>query len=516
MKEPTGNTIAPAGSLAAPSTNNKILWTIFLLSVLGGGLLIFYHASRTPTYTIDSYFYLSKARQLVAGHGLTTSWNDGLDPKYFPGYSLALAAAYALGGSFIHLQIIAYVLSAVLLVAVLRELRTDAIGQILAATALAVNPITLKWFSLPMAEGVALALSLASVLMLLGFSRTGRLALLISACLLGGIATVTRVEALFLLFVFALILYPNRHTIRKAVLAGGLLLFFLPLLAYLARLSFSAGGGPAYAREFWWTMARFSILKNFLYNVWVPFGLMYKTPPATLGGIPHAVVLSAAAIWLLVGQVLFLGGLSVALLTRKNTAARAAGLLFLAYAVLHALWYYRYERFMLLALPLAALIWAWSCSNAAGLAGQKAMRRLVPGMQVLLVAAGLSLGHVYSTAHSQLLQQDAGRLQFPKIATAVNKLNANATAVLTDLGPHLAYYLDAHSYMDDNHGNYWHRAFPPEQTASELNRLGIGFVVTRRGFDQWMTEHYISPDDALHFTKIPDAGEGVTIIKYRP
>jgi hypothetical protein len=137
--------------------------------------------------------------------------------------------------------------------------------------------------------------------------------------------------------------------------------------------------------------------------------------------------------------------------------------------------------------------------------------------QALLAAGGLYFGNLYSARHAQALRQDTAWLSFKDIAQSVNALNSASRApALTDLGPHLAYYVDAHTYLDTEHGNYWHRAFPPERAIEEMNRLGIRFVVTRKRLDKWLDEHHIPPEARQRFEVVKSAAHDVSIIKYSP
>jgi hypothetical protein len=172
---------------------------------------------------------------------------------------------------------------------------------------------------------------------------------------------------------------------------------------------------------------------------------------------------------------------------------------------------------MLLALPIAAFIWAAFASFFMGRVQQRTGRDFLPVVQVMLVAAGLTLGYLFSSFHADSLERDTSRLRFREIAQTINDLNqSQSLAVLTDLGPHLAYYLDAHSYLDDYHGNYWQPAFAPEQTLESLEKLRIGLIVTRQKPGRWLEEHKIPPDMVSRFQEIPGSDEGVTVIKYIP
>jgi hypothetical protein len=519
MKQQTANTFPVAITRKfSPHISPTASWIIFLLALFMGAVLIIYQSNHTPTYPIDSYFYMSKAKQFVSGHGLTTSWNDGADPKYFPGYSLILAVSFALGGSYVPVQFFAYLLSAVLLIFLLKELHVEDTTQALAASAFAANPIVIKWYSLPMAEGTALTLSLAALFLFLRFMKTRQYALLVVSCLIGGFAVVTRMEAAFLVFLFIVFVYRDRHSVNPVVGITGAALFFLPLSIYWAIIRNATGGGPAYLGEFASSVGAAGFLKNIIYNIWAPFGLMQAGPFRGSGMtlLQRVVSRFAGATWLLTGELIFLAGLLLGIGKRSGPKVRTAAFLFLGYACIHALWYYRYERFLLLVLPISAFIWASCLFELANTLQGKTGRRTLSTVNVMLVLSGLVLGNVFSSFHADLLQKETGNLQFPAIARALNKMNGEKKqAFLTDLGPHLAFYLDAHSFMDNYHGNYWDRAFPPDDTMEALEQFGIGLIVTRQDMGQWMAQHKISREKSAHFEEATPAIEGVHVIRYR-
>ncbi|RJP24669.1 MAG: hypothetical protein C4520_03715 [Candidatus Abyssobacteria bacterium SURF_5] len=515
MNLPTANTADPDVSAQPRSPHSSAPKLLIIIGLVAACLLILYHSLHTPTYTIDSYFYLSKAKQFAAGEGLRTSWNDGIDPKYFPGYSLALALSFSLGGGHVPVQLLVYVLSVILFIAICKEIGMDTIEQALSSTAFLANPIVIKWHSLPMAEGTALAFSLAAVLAMLRSLKTRNYVFYFSAWILAGFALITRAEAAFLLVVFCMLLFRRRHEIPSSAAMGGGLLFFLPLILYWAKFNFMMGSAPAYVNEFRYTLAGANIVKNFVYNIYAPFGLMHKFSLGEVNTVLAPAVATAGVIWLLVGGILFLGGLVAAVAGRTGSVARASAILFLLFAAIHSLWYYRYERFMMLALPFAALVWASSVTVYAR--RWKQDRWLPLAAQTLMLSTGLVLAHHFSSVHSISLQKDAARLNFVEIAQAVGALNKpEEKPVLTDLGPHLAYYLDAQTYLDDDHGNYWQRAFAPERTIESLKKLGIKLIVTRLDFDRWTAEHHVPPEMKLHFQEIRGEVEGATIIRYLP
>jgi hypothetical protein len=342
----------------------KSVLLILILTLIVGAVCVVYSAARTPTYPIDSYFYLSKAAELAEGHGLRTNWNDGVDTKYFPGYSIVLAFSFLFTDSFIPAQLVSYLLCAILIFRIAGELGLDAIERTLIVTAFAANPIVIKWFALPMAEGSALALSLLSVCLFLRFVYGRRYGLLFAACAIGGFAAITRAEALFLLAVFAMIALPERRDLSAPRLLAGVALFALPPLLYWMQLRFGPSGGSAYVGEFWQSFSPVGSLKNLAYNVWAPFGLMHSfglargatTLPDSVGPLPAFIL--AGALWLFLGQGIFFCGLALSFSGKLSPRAKAAGLLFVVYAVTHSLWHYKYERFMLMAIPLAAIVWA--------------------------------------------------------------------------------------------------------------------------------------------------------------
>jgi hypothetical protein len=365
-----------------------------------------------------------------------------------------------------------------------------------------------------MAEGVGLVLCLLSFILFLRYMRSRHVAFLFAASVVGGIATITRVESLFLILVFAVLAFPERKLLPRGMMIAGAIVFVLPLAAYWSYLRGTAGQSFAYVAEFRHMFLRFDLLKNFAYNVWVAFGFMYwpERPSGFISGMP---VLLGGIIWLLLGELVFLGGLLFALAGRLGSKAHAAGCLFLAYALAHSLWYYRYERFMLLALPLAVIVWAVGARAAVLLPERHRVTRtcVIALLQLLIAGAGLYWGNYYSVEHSAALQQDTHGVRFQEIAERVNELNSRShSAVLTDLGPHLAYYVASHTYLDTNYRNYWRKAFPPEHTLEEMQKLGIEFVVTTKGLDEWLEMHMIPVGARARFKRIEENG-GVSIIQ---
>jgi len=361
-------------------------------------------------------------------------------------------------------------------------------------------------------------MSLAALSFFLRFMRTRQHVLLIVACLLGGFAVVTRMEAAFLFFLFILLMYPERHSVTPVAAVTGAALFFLPLCIYWVTVRNVTGGEPAYFGEFTSSVGVGGFVKNTVYNIWAPFGLMQVEPFTGLGTtLPQKAVRCFAGLtWLLTGGLIFLAGLLLGIGKRLGPRVRTAAFLFLGYALIHALWYYRYERFMLLVLPIAAFIWASCVFQLANVLQGKTGRRVVFIIQSVLVLSGLMLGYIFSSFHAGLLRKEADDLHFSEIARTLNEMNGETKqAFLTDLGPHLAYYLDAHSFMDDHHGNYWQRAFPLDDTMDSLERLGIGFIVTRQDMSQWMAQHKIPAEKSEHFEEATPAAKGVHVITYR-
>jgi hypothetical protein len=298
-------------------------------------------------------------------------------------------------------------------------------------------------------------------------------------------------------------------------LLAGLVVFFLPLLWYVLWLRGTVGAESAYIREFNSTLPTAAFLKNLAYNILVPFGFMHWPVKLFSASGVLSVTGLAGIVWIGLGECVFVGGLAAALAGRLGSRLRATGILFLAYAFLHSFWYYRYERFMLMALPFAALIWAAAIREICARLVPKRQDLLLLLIQLMIVMSGFYFGNLYSLRHEVALQQDTGWLRFKDIAATVNSLdNEPLSPVLTDLGPHLAYYLDAHTYLDTEHGNYWTRAFPPERTLEEMERLGIRFVVTRQDVGQWFEEHAIPLEGQHSFKVLQEPVEGVSILEY--
>ncbi len=491
---------------------------VTILTCLVGAMVIIEQAGQTATYTIDSYFYLSKAKQIANGDGPTTSWNDGIDSKYLPGYSYILSVCYLLGKPFVFMNVALYVVCALSLFAVARECDLQS-GTYLGCAAFLASPVVIKWFSLPMAESAALALSLISLVCFMRYVLTGRYASLFLAGAAAGFAIVTRVESAFLFPIFFLLIFTNRAHAKALPLLAGAVLAALPPLLYWIWLRANAGESPAYFEEFRSTVLRTDVFANFAYNVWVPFGFMHWPIRSVEAAAQEAATIVAGVAWLSVGQLIFLGGLLFSLFGKLGAKIRAVSLLFLAYAFLHSFWYYRYERFMLMAVPLAAIIWAAAVGAALEIIPISKQKRLwlMAAIQVLIAISGIYLGQFFSSRHIAELQKDTGWIPFHHVASVVNSLNRPARSpVLTDLGPHLAYHIESHTYLDTQHGNYWRRAFQPEETLENLNMLGIRFVVTKRSFSEWLKEHDIPSDKYGRFRNVAVPAQGIYVIEYAP
>src|SRR5208283_967567 len=143
---------------AVSSANRKFIFGIIVVAaILRIGTVAFFH----PPLISDDKDYDAIARSLVHGDGFTL---DGHPTAYrLPGYPLLLAASYAVFGDsktpMRILQIIADVISCLLLFSIGKKLFSEKVG-LLAAAILALFPIQVLYVSHLMTETIFTAILL--------------------------------------------------------------------------------------------------------------------------------------------------------------------------------------------------------------------------------------------------------------------------------------------------------------------------------------------------------------------
>ena len=422
------------------------------LLVSGSVLLLAWLATHTRIYTIDSYVYMTKARSLLAGRGVSVPWNDGVDRKFFWGYSFALALPLRIFGDAgavvlacaIHAAIGASFCALAKLVESRAAVRVAALGLTV------FSPLLLWWGSVPASEPLFTLLVLEATRRTILFRRasSGLAAQRAwTACLCGGLAIATRAEGVLLLPVLAILAAPRLWRDRRfALTVAGLVLLAFPESAHLAYLHAHAEGNHA-ASEYLEEIAHHARDVTFAPVAWenlrAPFWTVFRldTEPDTYARFfPR---------WLVVAQLtldhayLWALGLSLVMGLRRRSPAFYAAIAIGAYAVVHALWYYRYERFMTVTAPFAALVFAATAADVKGLIARLDVRLAetsYASAAVWAIVTSAFYGDGVASMHAWRLASRQADRDYSAIARDVDRLDPARRPMMSDLGPYLAYF----------------------------------------------------------------------------
>ncbi|MBI5545315.1 MAG: hypothetical protein HY901_15605 [Deltaproteobacteria bacterium] len=435
--------------------------------VVAGALLVAWLGLKTEVFTIDSYYYLTKARSLGQGSWLTVPWGDGIDRKFFWGYSLALALPMKLFGesAFWLLSAALYSWTGLVLSRIFRMLPLSSPARFGAMALAVLNPVALWWSSVPMSEGLLVALASTSVYFGMRFraGAAGREALW--AALFGGLAFLTRVEGAFVALVLAALCMPRLVRERRwMLLLLCLLIFATPEaahVAYLKAFAIESKGLIAYLDEARAHFKEFSFFDAVWRHLRAPFWMIFRFDTERWlfdRFFPQWLVMLQGIV-----TVLYLATLAAALVLgifpRRGFAFPVA-LGLLAFAVLHSAWYYAYERYDYLTYPAAALMLAWGADTAVRWARPRLRIGVVLGLTLTCAAISGAYGTQVARMHAERLKLHQGNRDFRGIAKAVNNVNPEARPVITDLGPHLAFYLKGRVYFSRAEQDFYDDAVP--------------------------------------------------------
>lgn len=443
-------------------------WAIAEAALIAcGALLVAYLGSRAEVFTIDSYYYLAKAKSLAHGSWLTVPWGDGIDRKFFWGYSLALAIPVRLLGenAFWVVAAALYAWVGLLLALIFRMLPLPAPAR-LGAVALAVfNPVALWWSSVPMSEGLLVALAGTAVFFGMRFRRRAAPCEALWAALFGGLAFLTRVEGLFVGLVLVALCGPRIVRERRQALLGVCVAIFLaPELThvtYLRAFAVESRGLSTYLDEAKAHLKDIDFFGAVWCHVRAPFWVIFRfdTEPWLYARFFPA--------WLTVLQgivaVLYLVTVFLALVSGvfpKRGYAFVVALGLLVFALGHSIWYYAYERFDYLTYPAAALVFAWAVDAVVSWAPRRLRDAIVLGVTLGCAAVSGAYGTRVSQMHAERLKLHQGGRNFRAIARVVNEANPKSGPVVTDLGPYLAFYLKGRVYFSRTEPDFYDDAVP--------------------------------------------------------
>lgn len=399
------------------------------------------YVRKTAVYTYDSYYYLGTARSLL--YDLDYSFRGIPHTRFLPLYP----GATALTGAFIGIEragrfvpVAAWGGVVALTYLLGRRLFSDWAGLV-AAVLLVSQPIGVKWSSIPMSEPLFTLVFEGALFLGVVAWQDKKPRLFVLAGVLGGASMLGRYEGAAALPILLLLAVATaratswRRLARPAAL--GLALFALLPALWTIRGALVETPDRSYVSELSANLLTdtdvvWSRLRYYAYEGWLsPF--------------------FAGAAW---------AGLAIGLLRRRwRAGSLVLGTWFALFVVGHLAWYYVYERFLVPALPAAALLAGvlvvTIAEGAYATIRGEGGHALAAGMAALAVGAGpvalvavndLRRADSLTERHILELSDDwggsASRAAAAELAPAVFR----GEAIATDSGALVAYYADARTY----------------------------------------------------------------------
>ncbi|MGC4123137.1 MAG: hypothetical protein QM765_52930 [Myxococcales bacterium] len=487
--------------------------------VIFGALLVAWLGLKTEVFTIDSYYYLSKARSLAQGHWLTIPWGDGLDRKFFWGYSLVLAIPMKLFGesAFWLVSALLYGWTGLVLARIFRMLPMAPATRFGAMALSMLNPVALWWSSVPMSEGLLVALAVTSVYFGLRYRLGAARREVLWAALIGGLSFLTRVEGAFMALVLVALCGRRLWQEKRWALFGMCIAVFAAPEAlhvtYLRAIALESKGLIAYLDEARAHFKEFNFFDGMWRHLRAPFWMIFRfdTEPWLYARF--------FPIWLTVLQgivtVLYLGGIVAALIQGifpKRSYSFGVALGLLAFALLHSLWYYAYERYDYLTYPAAALVFAAGVDSAARWARPKVYAGIVLGVTLTCALVSGAYGVQVSRMHAERLKMHQGNRDFRAIAKVLNDANLEKRPVITDLGPWLAFYLNGRSYFNRYEQDFYDDAVPSgDDGRIFLAQKKVAAIASNRPVRDLVREFNLVEGE-YHVLPAPKGQPGVSLI----
>ncbi|MGH7330762.1 MAG: hypothetical protein ACREJX_20625, partial [Polyangiaceae bacterium] len=283
----------------------------------------------------------------------------------------------------------------------------------------------------------------------------------------GGLALATRAEGVLLLPVLAILAIPTLWRGRRVVLAlACLALIAFPESTHVAYLHAHADAHHA-ASEYLEEIAYHAQDVTFAPVAWenlrAPFWTVFRldTEPDTYARFfPR---------WLVVAQLtldnayLWAFAITIAMGVRRRSAAFYAAVAIGAYAVVHALWYYRYERFMTVTAPFAALVFATTVADVEELLARGA-RELAHSTYAIAAAWAIATAALYgngiASMHAWRLASRQENRDYQAIAHEIDRVDPARRPMMSDLGPYLAYYTRGRRVLLNGEKDFYADAVP--------------------------------------------------------
>lgn len=516
---------------------------IALLGGYGVWLIVTYGGYPFP-YPVDAFYYLSKAENFASGNGLTTYWNDAVDRKFFPFYSIALAPLTPLRGSFPNYWLIAAVALYLGNAAVLGRLlwRVEVHGVVRFATVAfwLCNYNVLTWASVPYSELLASLLGWSAVLLCVDGWRTTPAWRFALAGFLGGLALITRAEAILLALVFGPLLLtqlikegPRAIPWKRLATAGAL--FAAPFVVYWLTLPSveSEGARLWYVREFFENFSFEQLAKNFeklflfMHFEYLPDAYIQRFLEQSL-----SISVSPGIVRVAIERFYYLG-LLLGLIGWFGRRGFWACVTLIGYQALHSLWHYSYGRFNVVVTPLAA--YALACfiftvcrvgprgfPRLTSDAPVHVARRVVAGVMVFIAAALMAVqGRATIDKHHYFLT-DAVKLWPQERQQVINAVGVSVNpgeAYLCSDDLWLAYRVGsvsgARAWFDAEKEDFFDANFEPGSAVEFLEEKDIRFIATSKTLDEWL-EFQVVPEDARDRFGVRTNLRTFRLIEYRP
>lgn len=494
---------------------------LIIICIRGAGLV---------TIPIDGCYYLAKAQSLAETGLLRVPWGPtGVDTKFFPGLSILFAPFIKIFGitwGWVLVECACFLGAAWLTGAIALRLGLSRAGAAIAAAAFAVDPLIIKWASVPYAEIPAAFFSLASVeFAFRARDAQRRRASELLAALALGVAGTMRLEAFAVAPAF-LAIVASRRAPGPAIAAAAstVAIVALPISAHLGIMN-SIGVGPSrlhYVEEFFRNFSAeryFASLATFWQETIYIIPKSKESLVANMGGlaIPFLIARVLAATATMAGAWFLLRGAA-------RRLAACAIVIYVLFTFAHALWHYADARFLILVWPVhcAAVACAvdWMISRASNIK----LFNIGGIVAFAIIASGMLLGanHIAGAHASEWTRTTGGsaRELAARIDTLVSPDAEGFYEFEIDFtpraatGPFVAMWRRGKAQFCYNTDNFFSPHIATDSVA-ELLKSGNRFVMTNLTLAEWLKRRVKAPNSPAGYRALIEE-RGHTLVVWRP
>ena len=493
---------------------NQNSMALVLVPLIAATLLLMFGHLATPSYPSDSYFYLSKARSLVAGKGLTVNWNDGHDAKYFPGYSILVGLVDLIipgdAQPWFALHVLLLWAGVLMSYHIFRRIEEDSLIAAAAAGLFSLHFVVIKWSVVPSAEPLALVFALLAVILFIEYLdavsstetvgaslRQKRVMLyFFGACLAAGCGFATRFEAryLWLVALIYIIFFKQRNRLPRArYIIAGLFIFMLPFLIWIIWNKSPNGFlSLRYVPEFLGNVS----FEAFFNNISKYIVMLYLTKTVVPQNLFFNNIIFLTDIAAVVSLFWCLRGF-------EGKRYTFSAIIVFGYLILHSFWYYAYERFVFLITPLLCLLLVrFFALFIKGMGVEKH----VAGTAKMIVFVALTILLSTSLAHYSWLHiKDHAKhlvvpgMDYKEVAAKAELLAGESGAILSQWGSPLAYFIRKPVFIDTEDGYYYKQMFKWNETAQFIRENNVRVFIIRPPIEEWMYTHEIPYQSQTQF-----------------